>query len=89
VGTSQHEVIYVLQKHFCSTKRARYGYQESFFSGFKVDLGDPGRFETAGQLIEAIHLQLYVYNRYRIHLSLKMAPKQYLAKRLAPALKAA
>jgi putative transposase len=56
------------------------GYQESFFSGFKVDLGDPSRFETVGQLIEAIHLQLYVYNRYRIHLSLKMAPRQYLTK---------
>ena len=54
------------------------GYQESFFSGFKVDLGDPGRFETVGQLIEAIHLQLYVYNWHRIHLSLRMAPKQYL-----------
>lgn len=57
------------------------GYQESFFSSFKVDLGDPGRFATVGQLIETIHLQLYVYNRYRIHSSLKMAPKQYLASR--------
>ena len=56
------------------------GYQESFFSGFKVDLGDPGRFADVGQLIEAIHLQLYVYNRYRIHLALKMAPHQYLTR---------
>ena len=56
------------------------GYQESFYNGFKVDLGDPGRFENVGQLVEAIHLQLYVYNHYRIHLSLKTAPKQYVAK---------
>jgi len=56
------------------------GYQESFYNGFKVDLGDPGRFENIGQLIEAIHLQLYVYNTYRIHLALRMAPRQYLAK---------
>lgn len=56
------------------------GYQESFYNGFKVDLGDPGRFESVGQLVEAIHLQLYVYNHWRIHLALKMAPKQYLAK---------
>lgn len=56
------------------------GYQESFYQGFKLDLGDPARFETAGQLIEAIHLQLYVYNTYRIHLALRMAPRQYLAQ---------
>ncbi len=56
------------------------GYQESFYNGFKIDLGDPVRFETIGQLIEAIHLQLYIYNTYRIHLALRMAPKQYLAK---------
>ena len=56
------------------------GYQESFYNGFKVDLGDPGRFESIGQLTEALHLQLYIYNTYRIHLALKMSPKQYLVK---------
>jgi transposase InsO family protein len=56
------------------------GYQESFYNGFKVDLGDPARFVSLGQLIEAIHFQLYVYNHHRIHLALKMAPKQYLVK---------
>jgi len=55
------------------------GYQESFYQGFKVDLGDPGRFETIGQLVEAIHLQLYIYNHHRIHLALKTAPKKFLA----------
>jgi putative transposase len=56
------------------------GYQESFYNGFKVDLGDPARFENIGQLVEAIHLQLYIYNHYRIHLALRMSPKQYLVK---------
>ena len=56
------------------------GYQESFYNGFKVDLGDPERFDSIGELIEAIHLQLYVYNHWRIHLALKMSPKQYLVK---------
>jgi len=56
------------------------GYQESFYNGFKVDLGDSGRFEDVGQLVEAIHLQLYIYNTYRIHLTLRMAPRQYLIK---------
>lgn len=58
------------------------GYQESFYQGFKLDLGDPNRFATKGQLIEAIQLQLYVYNTYRIHLSLRMAPRQYLARKM-------
>ena len=38
-----------------------------------------GGFETAGQLMEAIQLQLYIYNTYRIHLSLRTSPQQYLA----------
>lgn len=54
------------------------GYQESFYQGFKLDLGDPGRFESVGELVEAVHLQLYIYNNYRIHLSLKMSPAQFL-----------
>lgn len=32
------------------------GYQESFYSHFKVDLGQTNRFEYLGELIEAIHL---------------------------------
>ncbi len=55
------------------------GHQESFYQGFKVDLGDPVRFETIGQLVEAIHLRLYVYNYHRIHLALKTAPMKFLA----------
>jgi len=30
------------------------GYQESFYSQFKVDLGDPSRFESLGELIAEI-----------------------------------
>ncbi len=57
------------------------GYQESFFSRFKVDLGDPHRFTTLGELVEYIHLTLYVYNTYQIHKKLKMSPIQYLQVR--------
>lgn len=60
------------------------GYQESFYSQFKVDLGDPQRFETEGELIEAIHQAIYYYNKRRIHTSLKMPPlvfrEQYILK---------
>lgn len=53
------------------------GYQESFFATFKLELGDPERFETLGELTEAIHLTINYYNRNRIHSKLKMSPYQY------------
>jgi putative transposase len=53
------------------------GYQESFYNQFKVDLGDPNRFETLGELIAGIHQTIYAYNTKRIHTKLKMPPRQY------------
>jgi len=31
------------------------GYQESFYSQFKVDLGDPQRFKSLGELVLAVY----------------------------------
>jgi putative transposase len=53
------------------------GYQESFYSQFKVDFGDPERFKNIAELTIAIHYQIYYYNNYRIHSKLKMPPRQY------------
>jgi len=53
------------------------GFQESFYSTFKTELGDVSRFETLGEFIEAIHLQLHYYNNRRIHTSLKAIPALY------------
>lgn len=54
------------------------GYQESFYNNFKTDLGlEFDRFQTLGQLIEAVHQTIRYYNHQRIHLALKMAPAQY------------
>lgn len=62
------------------------GYQESFFSQFKLDLGWTNQFETLPELIEAIHLQIYYYNTKRIHTKLKTNPQsfrvEYYIKRL-------
>lgn len=52
-------------------------YQESFYSQFKLDLGDPNRFETLGELVEHIHQTMYYYNHKRIHTSLKMSPVDF------------
>jgi len=59
------------------------GYQESFYSQFKVDLGDPNRFDNLGELIAEIYQVIYTYNKSRIHSALKMSPKQYLNRYLA------
>ena len=53
------------------------GYQESFYDKFKIDLGDPSRFESLGELIYQIYHQVYFYNHTRIHSALKMSPIQF------------
>ena len=53
------------------------GFQESFYAGFKLDLGDPNRFNSLGELIEEIFLSLNYYNKLRIHTKLKTTPLQF------------
>ena len=53
------------------------GYQESFFGRFKEEMGDINRFETPGELIEAIYHYIHYYNTERIHTILKMPPSVY------------
>ena len=50
------------------------GYQESWYSGFKLDLGDPNRFKTLGELVAGIYRIVWDYNNCRIHSRLKMPP---------------
>ena len=50
------------------------GFQESFYSEFKKDLGDTSRFETIAEFMEALYLQIHYYNNRRIHTALKMPP---------------
>jgi transposase InsO family protein len=56
------------------------GYQESFYSQFKVDLGDPARFVTLGELVYEIYQTIYTYNNSRIHSALKMSPQEFILK---------
>lgn len=53
------------------------GYQESFYNTFKVDFGDPNRYQTLGELVAAIYHQIYLYNTERIHSALKMSPRAF------------
>ena len=53
------------------------GYQESFYKGFKLDLGDPNRFDTLGELVAAIYQTINYYNQKRIHSALKVPPRLF------------
>lgn len=53
------------------------GYQESFYDKFKIDLGDPCRFKTLGELVYEIYRTIWKYNNTRIHSALKMSPVQF------------
>lgn len=55
-------------------------YQESFYSQFKIDLGDPNRFKTLGELAVVVYQQIYYYNHQRIHTELKMPPVIFAKK---------
>lgn len=56
------------------------GYQESFYKGFKIDLGDPNRFGSLGELVAEIYVTINYYNKRRIHTSLGMSPVQFAQK---------
>lgn len=52
------------------------GYQESFYSNFKLELQNPNDYQHTGELIEAIHQHMNYYNQKRIHTKLRMSPVQ-------------
>ena len=56
------------------------GYQESFYSNFKLELGDTERFDALGELIWKIYQNIHYYNNLRIHTKLKMSPQAYLER---------
>lgn len=52
-------------------------FKESFYSQFKLELGNVNQLQTEGHLAENIYQQIYYYNNKRIHSSLKMSPRQF------------
>ena len=56
------------------------GYQESFYKGFKLDLGDPNRYETLGELVAAIYQTINYYNQKWIHSAHGISPRQFAEK---------
>lgn len=56
------------------------GYVEAFFGRFKHELGDLDRFETPGEMIEAVYQHIHYYNHQRIHTALRLPPAIYAAQ---------
>lgn len=56
------------------------GIQESFYRGFKEDLGTVADCDSVGALIEKIYQTIHYYNNERIHLALKTSPNRFLEK---------
>ena len=59
------------------------GYQESFYSGFKLEPGHPEIYPALGELVEAIAQQIYYYNHERIHTALKCPPETFARRYLS------
>lgn len=59
-------------------------HQESYYSNFKLELGDVSRFATLGELVAEIHYLIHRYNTRRKHTTLKTSPtifrEQHLLK---------
>ncbi len=60
------------------------GFMETWFRGFKLELGPLSQFQDIAQLHEAIALQVHYYNTKRIHSALGMSPAAYAASLMAP-----
>jgi putative transposase len=59
------------------------GYQESFYDKFKLELGDPHRCKSLGELVAEIYRTIWKYNNKRIHSALRMPPKEFAKKFVA------
>lgn len=53
------------------------GYQESFYDKFKIELADPDRFSSLGELVAEIYRTVWDYNHLRIHSALRMPPAEF------------
>lgn len=78
-----HAFMDVLEEYGVAISRSRpgcpweNGYQESFYDKFKVELGDPNRCNTLGELVAEIYRIVWIYNHTRIHSALSMPPVRY------------
>ena len=56
------------------------GMQEAIFGRFKITFGDPERFHTLEELIEALYAHIHYFTEHRIKNRLRMSPAQFRRK---------
>lgn len=56
------------------------GYKESFYAGFKLELGSIEDCNNLGEVLERIAIQIYYYNNLRIHSALGCPPRIFAEK---------
>lgn len=56
----------------------RNGFQESFYRGFKEDLGDISHCKSIGEVVSRIRETINYYNTKRMHTALKTSPCEFL-----------
>ena len=56
------------------------GSQESFFGRFKTEFGDPDRFDSLAELLEALYEHIAYFTFQRIKNKLRMSPAQFRVK---------
>jgi transposase InsO family protein len=77
---TSYALTQILSKHGIQVSHSpksspwRNGSQESFFGRFKVEFGDPERFFTLPELMEAIYSYIAYYNTERIHTAHRTPP---------------
>ncbi|MEB3316401.1 MAG: integrase core domain-containing protein [Candidatus Melainabacteria bacterium] len=57
----------------------RNGFQESYYRGFKEDLGDISCCNSIGELVSRVRETINYYNTERMHTALKASPNEFLA----------
>ena len=58
-------------------------FSRTIFGRFKIEFGDPDRFDTIPELMEAIYGYISYYNNHRIHTKLRMPPTRFRDKYLS------
>lgn len=79
-STQMEQLSTMLQYHSSFSAKGRpwqNGFQESFYSQWKLELSARPKPHTVDELIANIHEQMQYYNFHRIHSALGMPPKQF------------
>jgi hypothetical protein len=71
------ELLALLDLPLAPWTREAHSLARVFYDKFEIDLGDPERFGSLGELVAEIYRTIHRYNTTRIHTALKMSPSEF------------